>query len=257
MESPLTALDQAFEELYASLPELLGQAFVKEAGVQEGAPLLHQSQQRIVHELGIEISALRNRCRRGLQLILEHLHTATDVETAAAVHHLEKELSTKFQSVISSPSFTQIVLRVVSGDTWRESLRISREALDLLYSGARAIFENGRFQEAIECFTFLAWLDARQYDVWMALGHAQFHCAYHEGAISSYGIAAHCLPEESWPHIYSATCFEALGDVERATYCMKEGLRLEKSKFSPDQGLASALERKLEQYRQGTVTPIA
>lgn len=257
MESPLNALDRAFEELYSSLPELLGQAYVREMGEKESLSLLHQSQQRVVHELGIEISTLRRRCRNGLQLILESLHSQPESETCTAATQLEKELSDKFQGVISSPTFTQIVLRVVSGETWRESLRLPRESLDLLYKGARAVFEEGRFQDATDCFAFLAWFDARQYDFWLALGHSQFHCANHEGAISSYGVAAHCLPSESWPHIYSATCFEAIGDVEQAARCMKTALRLEKDRRAPDKELILALEHKSEQYRQGTAMPIS
>ena len=257
MEAPLSALDQAFEELYTSLPEILGQAFVNEAGGGEAFPLLEQSQHRIVHELEKEISTLRQRCRIGLKLILEQLRSITNPEISSAIPQLELDLSTKFHGVISSPIFTQIVLRVVSGETWRESLRLPRDSLDLLYKGARAIFEDGRFQEAVDCFAFLAWFDSRQYDFWMALGHSQFHCANHAGAISSYGVASHCLPEESWPHIYSATCFEAIGDYEQASRYMKEGLGLEKNKSASDPGLILAVERKIELYRQGSVTPIS
>jgi tetratricopeptide (TPR) repeat protein len=257
MEAPLQSLDQAFEELYTSLPDILGQAFVEEMRAKESFPLLQQGQQRLAHELSIEISSLRQRCRNGLRLILQELHTMNDTKISSAVPHLEHNLSSKFHTIISSKDFTQIVLRIVSGETWRESLRLPRDTIDLLYTGAKAIFEDGRFQEATDCFAFLSWFDARQYDFWMALGHSQFHCAHHEGAISSYGVASHCLPEESWPHIYSATCFEALGDFEQASQCMKEGIGLERKKPSSDRELILALERKIDQYRQGSVTPIS
>lgn len=257
METPLHALDRAFEELYTSLPEILGHAFVEEMGAEGTFPLLQQSQQRVVHELGIEISTLRKRCQNGLKLILQELHSMDEPEVKNALPILEHDLSSKLHGIISSPSFTQIVLRVVSGETWRESLRLPKECIDLLYKGAKAIFENGRFQDATDCFAFLSWFDARQYDFWMALGHCQFHCANHEAAISSYGVASHCLPEESWPHIYSATCFEALGNFEQASRCLKDGLGLEKNKAPLDQELLQALERKMDQYRQGFVAPIS
>jgi tetratricopeptide (TPR) repeat protein len=226
-------------------------------GSKGSFPLLQQSQQRLVHELGIEISTLRQRCRHGLTLILHQLHSMNDSEITNALPKLEQDLSSKFHGIVASRTFTQTILRVVSGETWRESLRFPKDTIDLLYKGARAIFEDGRFQEATDCFTFLSWFDARQYEFWMALGHSQFHCANHEGAISAYGVASHCLPEESWPHIYSATCFEAIGDFEQASRCIKEGLGLEKNKFASDQGLIVALERKIDQYRQGSVTPIS
>jgi len=257
MEAPIRSFDQAFEELFKSIPEILGHSFVDEMASQESFPLLQQSQQRLVHELGFEISALRQRCRNGLKLILQQLHAMKDPEIIAALPQLEDELSSKLRGIIFSPTFTQIILRVVSGETWRESLRLPKETIEFLYKGARAIFEEGRFEEAIDCFTFLSWFDSRQYDFWMALGHSQFHCANHEGAISAYGIASHCLPQNSWPHIYSATCFEAMGDYDQAARCMKEGFGLEKNKSASDQGLLFALEHKIDQYRQGSATPIS
>jgi tetratricopeptide (TPR) repeat protein len=257
MEAPVRSLNQAFEELYNSLPEILGHAFVEEMESKGSFPLLRQGQQRLAHELGIEISTLRRRCRNGLKLILQQLHSIKDPEAIKDLPQLEHDLSTKLHGITSSPSFTQIVLRVVSGETWRESLRLPKNTIDLLYKGAKAIFEDGRFLEATDCFAFLSWFDARQYDFWMALGHSQFHCANHLGAISAYEVASHCLPEDSWPHIYSATCFEALGEFEQASRCLKVGLDLEKNKSASDRGFLLALERKIDQYRQGSVTPIS
>lgn len=257
MDAPLHALDQAFEELYAALPEILGRAFTEGKQATGTFPLLQNGKKKLAHELGIEISTLRERCRTGLKLILQQLESLKDPEITASLPRLKDDLRKKFDSLLSSPSFTQIVLRVVSGETWREALRLPRDTIDVLYRGARAVFEDGRFQEAINCFAFLAWFDARQYDFWLALGHSQFHCALHDNAISSYGVAAHCLPEESWPHIYSATCYEALGDVDQALRCLRQGLGLEKNKSASDRGLVAAIERKMEQYRQGNVTPIS
>jgi tetratricopeptide (TPR) repeat protein len=257
MNASLHSLDRAFDELYNTLPEILGEAFIEEKGPKGSLPLLQQSQKKLTNELGIEISTLRQRCRNGLQCILQQLESMTEPEIIIAIPRLKDELCSTFDSLLSPPTFTQIVLRVVSGETWREALRLPRDTLDLLYTGARAVFEDGRFQEAINCFAFLSWFDARQYDFWMALGHSQFHCALHDNAISSYGVAAICLPEESWPHIYSATCYEALGDFEQASRCLQQGLGLEKNKAASDRGLAHTIERKIEQYRQGTVNPIS
>lgn len=257
MNAPLHALDRAFEELYTALPDILGQAFTEGKGPEGSFPLLQQSQKKLAHELGIEISSLRQRCRNGLKLILQQLESMKEKEIVTSLPHVKKELAEKFDSVLASPSFTQIVLRVVSGETWREALRLPRETLDLLYKGAKTVFEDGRFQEAINCFAFLSWFDARQYDFWMALGHSQFHCALHDNAISSYGVAAICLPDESWPYIYSATCYEALGDFEQASRCLRQGLGLEKNKSASDRGLVLAIEKKIEQYQRGNGTPIA
>ena len=257
MAGPLHALDQAFEELYNSLPELLGHAFVEEQSQEKSLPLLAQGEQRLTHELGVEIASLRHRCRNGLHEILKQLKSSKEPEILGAVPVLEGELSKRLYGLLSSPTFTQIILRVVSGESWREALRFPKDSLDVLYKGAKMVFEDGRFIEATDCFSFLSWFDARQYDFWMALGHSQFHTANHSAAISSYGIASYCFPSDSWPHIYSATCFEALGDFDQAVRSMTEGLDVERKKESPDRDLMVALEHKIEQYRQKVATPIS
>ena len=257
MKAPLVALDRAFEELYASLPDLLSHTFLEEQEAQKSIPLQTQGRQRLTHELSLEISTLRQRCRNGLKLILEKLHSIHEPDVAPSVAFLEKELSTRLYKILSSPSFTQIVLKVVSGQSWREALQFPKDSLELLYKGAKSFFEEGCFTEATDCFSFLSWFDARQYDFWMALGHSQFHCANHSSAISSYGLASHCISDDSWPHTYSASCFEAIGEYDQAVECITQSLDIERHKELLDQGLILALEHKLALYRQGSVTPIS
>jgi tetratricopeptide (TPR) repeat protein len=257
MNGPLSAFERAFDELQAALPELLSTAAVEEHTSQQSKSLHKQNQQKLTHEIYAELETLRRRCRNGLSLILQQLHAKQEAEIFSALPRLEQELEQRLYHVLSSPSFTQIILRVVSGETWKEALRLSDEAMKLLYEGAKEVFEEGRFEDATDCFCFLSWFDARQYDFWMALGHSQFHCANHGNAISSYGVASQCAPTESWPHIYAATCFEALEDFDQATQALTEGLEAERRKASPDKGLLFTLEHKLEQYRRGSVTPIS
>jgi tetratricopeptide (TPR) repeat protein len=257
MEGPVQSFDLAFDEICSALPGILGHAATEEQAVNAPFSPLKPNQSQILHDVELEITTLRQRCRNGLALILQELRTRQDAATKERTHQLEEDLSKAFDSVHSSPIFTQVVLNVVSGQTWREAFRLPRDIIDLLYSGAKTMFEDGRFTEAMDCFAFLAWFDARQYDFWMALGHTQFHTAQYNAAISSYGIALQCLPDESWPDIYAAACFEAIGDLEQASRCITTALTREKMKAEPDQGLVRALEEKIDKYRQRSATPIS
>jgi tetratricopeptide (TPR) repeat protein len=258
VKEPIQSFDLAFDEICSVLPGILSQAATEEQAANAPfSPLVGPHQSHVLHDIELEIATLRQRCRNGLSLILNELSTHKDPSKREQTPRLKEDLSKAFDSVHSSPTFTQIVLNVVSGQTWREALRLSRDTIDLLYVGAKVMFEDGRFTEAMDSFAFLAWFDARQYDFWMALGHTQFHTALYNGAISSYGIALQCLPEESWPEIYSAACFEALGDLEQAARCITTALTRERKKAGSDQGLIRALEEKLEKYRRRPVTPIS
>jgi tetratricopeptide (TPR) repeat protein len=257
MEGPIQSFNLAFDEICSALPGILEKTATEEQAVNAPFSPVKPDPAHVLHDIELEIATLRQRCRKGLTLILQELHSRQDATTRERTRRLEVELTKAFDSVHSAPTFTQIILKVVSGETWREALRLPRDIIDLLYLGAKALFENGQYSEAMDSFAFLAWFDARQYEFWMALGHAQFHTAHYNAAISSYGIALQCLPEESWPDVYSAACFEALGDFEQASRCILAALNQEKKKAEPDHGLIMALDEKLNKYRQRSATPIS
>lgn len=257
MEGPIQSFDLAFGEICNALPEILGRTAIEEQAANSPLMPMQPDQSHVLHDITLEISTLRQRCRHGLSLILHELHANQDPSIRKQARQLEGRLSKAFESVHSSPAFTRVVLAVVSGQTWREAFHLSRDTIDLLYVGAKAIFEDGRFTEAMDSFAFLSWFDARQYDFWMALGHTQFHTSQFSAAINSYSIAFQCLPEESWPEIYSAACFEALGDLDRARHCVTTALTCERKRAEPNQGLIQSLEEKLNKYRPRSTTHIS
>ena len=99
--------------------------------------------------------------------------------------------------------------------------------------------------------------DAFYFDFWMALGNSELHSTHYEKAASSYHIASLLLPEESWPHIYSASCYEALGQHEDALLALKQGIEKEKKKESSDPSLLKILNEKREELKMRPNTPIS
>jgi len=244
MNSAAPSLKQAFEEIHNSLPELLC------SGPEKPTPF-PKNKKAMIHERKEELLALRLRCQEGLQLIIESM-TATDQTQATALSQILHE---KFASICNPSIFTLVVLGVVAGKSWREAFKIPKESCNALYEEAKKIFEEGKFQEAISCFIFLTWLDGKQYDFWIALGHSYYHSANHCLAVKAYEIASHTNPNEVWPHIYSALCFEALCNQEEAKESILKGL--EKAKQHGDEKLSLALQQKIEKYKQEPITPIS
>ena len=249
MEGPIRSFDMAFDEVCKALPEIFGQVAADEQAVNPPFVRAKAAQPHAVNDIEFEIAALRKRCRNGLSLILRRLHSHRDPAIQERAQQLEKELANAFDRIHTPAFFTQAILKVVSGQTWREAFRLPRETVDLLYIGAKGLFDEGLFSEAMDSFAFLAWFEARQYDFWIALGHSQFHSAQYSAAIGSYSIAFECLPEESWPDIYSAACFEALGDIKAARLSIATALTREKKKPKPNQELIRALEERRAKYR--------
>jgi len=239
-----TALEKAFEEIYSSLPELLC------SDIEKPSPF-PTNKKVVARELEEKIFSLRQKCQDGLQHILDQIGHK-EPEKAQEISQLLHE---KFDSILTHSMFTFVVLKVVSGQSWREAFSISTDLVDTLYESAKTIFEEGLFQEAASCFTFLSWFDSKEYSFWMALGHSHFHSAEHLLAIKAYVIASQTCPEEAWPHLYSALCFEALGNPEEAAISIQEGI--EKAKQHGDKKLILDLQQKLKSYKKEPVEPIS
>ncbi len=253
METPLTVFDQALAEVYAALPEQLAQELVEEAEAK--SPLAHLDINATTQQFAAELLLLRQRCRNGMENILEKLKTTPELATKGKA--LDEFLHTTFQAVLTPSTFTRTVLRLVAGETWAEALKIPPESIDLMYQGAKSLFEEGLYEQASLCFTFLSWFDSRQYEFWMALGHCQFHTDSYLAAIRSYGVASVCLPTESMPFLYSASCFEAMGDIEQATLYLQEGMSREKAAATPNQSLIASIEKKMDETKKGFISPIS
>lgn len=246
MENPSLAFDQAFEEIYAALPSLVGEALSEESSepFPKNPPML-------ALDVDTEIQTLRKKCSEGVTIILKKL------QEKGTMNQLEKELFEAFSSLSDPSVFTLVILRVVSGQSWREAMKVSTNTLERLFQGAKIVFEEGLFEQAELCFTFLAWFDSKKYEFWMALGHSLFHMAAHEKAVRAYKAASTCFPEDTWPHVFMAACFEAMDDNEEAMASLERGLYHERRKEKPDQELIKSLAKKRDESSRGSNVPIS
>lgn len=244
---------QALAELYTELPKITGSLLVKEKK-EQFPTLIAPNEQSVCLELEEHLSSFQKKCHNGLHLILQQLQC--EIDPFCDLMSIENQLTKAFRSILSPIPFTRAILKITSGSSWRESLHISKQTVDWLYKAAKTLFDEGKYQEAIDAFSFLSWLDSSQYDFWMALGHSCFRSCNYEQAINAYKAASSTIHQEGLPHIYAASCYEALGDRDQSCSCLKEGLTLEKGKEHPNQDLIFSIEQKIEQYKAGLSCPL-
>jgi hypothetical protein len=254
MKAPIQTLGKAFDSLYEALPSLIAKSSLEDEKAQS-SPFYLQSLASKKEDVEKEINAYKQNCFDGLNAILTRLIEYPAL--SGEVQTLKNELSSSLKKIESPQKFTLALLDVASGKSWREALKIEKKWLEILYQGAKSIYEDGHFDNAEKAFIFLTWFDSFYYDFWMALGNAELHSAQYQKASASYKVASILLPEESWPHIYSASCFEALGDQELALQALNQGLEKESNKISSDTSLLKILKEKIEELKMRPTTPIS
>lgn len=242
MSATQQTFDRVFDELLKAAPSIFGDSFALST-----SPVfsnLRQYEDR-VQEVASAIQILSAKCLEGFLLVTKNL----------IKDGKENPLIAAFSSLRKPITLRKSFLQVLGGASWREALTIPEDFFFLLYAEAKKLFDGGSFEKAIPCFTFLCWFDAKQYDCWMGLGHSQFHSDAYFSAIDAYAAARLCQPEACLPCIYTAACFEAVGDVEQATSFLRAGLQLENEKLHPDHVLLQTVEKKLEELKQNSAVP--
>ena len=106
------------------------------------------------------------------------------------------------------------------------------------------------YQEAEKAFFAICCFDPSHFVYWVGLAHSSFQNNHYEQAIDAYSIASGMDPENIWPHIWAANCFEAVKDSEHACMALSEALSLEKAKKSPDREMVHSLEMRLQENKK-------
>lgn len=77
---------------------------------------------------------------------------------------------------------------------------------------AYKLLEDGRFDEASDCFLFLTTLYPKDSLLWLGLGIAEQQLSRFEEALSAYEMAAACDFDAPLPYYYMAKCCFSLHD---------------------------------------------
>lgn len=101
---------------------------------------------------------------------------------------------------------------------FQKPLPWEREEIDLVYSYAYTVYQQGHYLEASEIFSFLVVLDSFGVKNWMGLGASFQMQKKYEKALEAYTAAAVLEKTETdpLPHVHAAECLHALDEKERA-----------------------------------------
>jgi type III secretion system low calcium response chaperone LcrH/SycD len=95
------------------------------------------------------------------------------------------------------------------------SLSFSEDARKGLYATAFHLYQNGKYQEAVDCFRILVLIDAPERNHWMGYAATLQMLKRYEEALYAYSVAAIMKPEDPHAHIYAANCCFSSEQIER------------------------------------------
>ncbi len=113
---------------------------------------------------------------------------------------------------------------MAEGKSLKELFGVTDETLDLLYRGAKYLYENQHYFEASTAFSILTLLDPRIHLFWMGLGTAEYLQERYEAALLAYAMAAQADSSDPLCHIYSAHSYLGLKENDKALQCLEIAL---------------------------------
>lgn len=180
---------------------------------------------KIERELSQCMRLAKTRIRDGFKFCIRSVQELARTDLTINLAALEQNVDIAFSRFESVASAKDMCSKVMEGTSWKSLLGLDDVSMDLLYRGAKSLFEKGHHPEAEAAFFFLSTVDYAQYAFWVGLGHAAFQLGNLNQALNAYEMADTCQPGSIWPHIYMANCFEALRDFEEAHICLEAAER--------------------------------
>ncbi len=131
---------------------------------------------------------------------------------------------------------------------------MSETTLRGLYHAAKYVYEQKRYEEASQAFTFLLYINATVPFFWLCLGNAEFYCKRYESALVAYSRAIILDPMDMSAYLYGVKCLENLGQIEQACQLLDAALMaLDASQDEKKQEWKTQIER--ERVRLSSLLP--
>lgn len=242
---------EALSEPFVTEVKEIAQAIAKEAH-DPTDPLqnLDVLSQKIEHELSQCMLLAKTRIRDGFNYCVQAVKELAQTDSSINLQELQENVNVAFGRFESVAQAKDMCTKVMQGKSWKELLGLSDVSTNLLYQGAKKLFDAGKHPESEAAFFFLTTIDYGQYCFWLGLGHAAFHLNNINQAINAYEMADTCQPGSIWPHIYMANCFEALHDFEESLHSLQTAERELQSNPDKDTGLAMDLRERIANARR-------
>lgn len=111
---------------------------------------------------------------------------------------------------------------VEEGKTFQEIIGYSDEVMEKFYQAAYSLFQQKRYQDSADAFTFLTTMNPYVHNYWLGLGMSEQLIENYEGAAIAYGMAVMTDATNPVPLFHSSTCAYLLGDYEGALATLQE-----------------------------------
>jgi len=218
--------DMIAQELQKSIDENIETASreiaKKEHLPQDQLMTLDAHAKTIQHQLSQYMLLAKKHIADGFVFCVESIKEIARTDDSINLETLEHALTESFSRLDTVATIKDMSSKVVDGTSWKELLGLTDDTLQILYKGAKRLFDNGNHPQAEAAFFFLTTVDFKQYAFWLGLGHAAFHLGNHNQAINAYEMADSCCPSSIWPHIYMANCFEAQMDYQESLTALEK-----------------------------------
>lgn len=117
-----------------------------------------------------------------------------------------------------------------TGKEVAEVLQVSPETISVMYRHALTLFKEEKYQDALDAFLLLNFLDQNNHDIWLGLGMSLQMRKRYESAIIAYELAAIHDPESPVPYFYLAKCLFAIHEHETALDAIELAIGLSEDK---------------------------
>ncbi len=176
---------------------------------------------QLEHELSQCMRLAKTRIKDGFTYCARAVDDLARTDTTIDLDALKENVNRAFSRFDTVARAKDMCTLLMQGISWKELLGLDDRTMELLYRGAKYLFDLGHHPEAEAAFFFLTTIDYSQYAFWLGLGHAAFHLNNLNQALNAYEMAEECKPGSIWPNIYMANCFEAQHDYEESLIYLK------------------------------------
>lgn len=199
---------------------------------------------KIQNEITTQAKNAEKKVEEGLKICIDSLDRCAQLPMAKDL--VVKELKKCFESISSEKGLIKMGEAALSNISYKTFLKISDPCMQSLYLGAKALFDEKNYQDAIQAFFVLCFFDPTVFVYWVGFGHSNYNQKYYEPAINGYSMASSLRPSDSSPHIWAANCFEEIKNFENAEIALDEALSLEKSKDKRDAKTTDYIKNRLQ-----------
>lgn len=205
------------EECFAMIASNIADTIVE--GDQHPSQMLPKKvlKEKAQHEIQEGLITIKRRMENGvsqlLRAVLEFSRSHQDIH----LDTIGQDLSKLIVYLASLPDHAREYFAGMNNDiSLQELCKMSNDTLDVLYKGAKHLYEQQRYQEAADAFSILTFLNAKHHPFWMGLGNSEYFCHRYQAALVAFAMAAIINPSDPYCHIFSCKCYEETKEIDNA-----------------------------------------